>query len=138
MSDIVVFERKGWLAEVGSHPTSTTSSSTDSTEHAILGQGVEWTAADIDCIVVAAASTTTSRSPAWVGHPPRLRDLLFGLAPGVERWNRCSAEEKGLPRRRDRHLHELLGKLMISELGPRPRGRRAVGHGRCRTPGWCR
>lgn len=114
MSDIVAFE-KGWLAEVGF--TDFDNLIINDSMNAILGQGVDWTAADTDRIVVAAVDH--DQPITYLGTRRDSEDLLFGLAPGVTLEQ--LAEEQGFVSGGEIGTrNELLGKLMIRELGLDP------------------
>jgi hypothetical protein len=114
MADIVAWE-KGYLGAVGF--TELDNLIINDSLNAILGAGVEWTAADTDQIVTTVVEN--DQQITWLGTRRDGEDLIFGLAPGVtleqlvEEHGFVSGGEVGT-------RNDLLGRLMLSELGVDP------------------
>jgi ABC-type nitrate/sulfonate/bicarbonate transport system substrate-binding protein len=113
-ADIVARE-KGWFKEAGIDNVDDIIF--DDSLVAIIGKGVNWTAADTDAILM--AHVNEGVDVWWLGTRRDKEDMLFGLAPGVtvESLKGSGASVSGgLVGSRN----ELLGKMMVGELGLDP------------------
>ncbi len=111
----VVAREKGWFKEVGFDTVDDIIF--DDSLTAIVGGGVNWTAADTDAILM--AHVDQGVDVWWLGTRRDSEDMLFGLAPGVtvESLKGSGADVSGgLVGSRN----ELLGKMMVKELGLDP------------------
>lgn len=114
IADIVAWE-KGWLRDVGI--TGFDNRIVNDSTVAIIGRGLDWTAADTDAIIPAVVEEGVD--VVWLGTRRDSEDLIFGLAPGytierlVEENGYVSGGEVGT-------RNEELGKQMLTELGVDP------------------
>jgi ABC-type nitrate/sulfonate/bicarbonate transport system substrate-binding protein len=114
MSDIVAWE-KGYLQAVGF--TELDDLIINDSMNAIVGRGVEWTAADTDSVIPAVVEEDVPLS--WLGTRRDSEDLIFGLAPGVT-LDQLQSERGFVSGGEVGTRNELLGMMMISELGLDP------------------
>ncbi len=113
-ADIVARE-KGWFKEFGFDTVDDIVF--DDSLTAIVGKGVQWTAADTDAVLM--THVDKGLDVWWLGTRRDKEDTLFGLAPGVtvESLRGSGASVSGgLVGSRN----ELLGKMMLRELGLDP------------------
>jgi ABC-type nitrate/sulfonate/bicarbonate transport system substrate-binding protein len=114
MTDVVAREM-GFLEEVGF--TDFDNLIINDGMNAIIGGGVEWTAADTSDAIPAAVDNDVPIT--FLGTRRDAEDLIFGLAPGVT-LEQLAAEQGFVSGGETGTRNELLGKLMISELGLDP------------------
>jgi ABC-type nitrate/sulfonate/bicarbonate transport system substrate-binding protein len=114
MADVVAWE-KGYLQEVGF--TEFENIIINDSLAAILGEGVEWTAADTDQIVL---NVIEHDQPiTWLATRRDAEDMIFGLAPGVT-LEELVAEKGFVSGGEIGTRNDLLGRMMLSELGLDP------------------
>lgn len=115
-ADIVARE-KGWFKEFGI--TDVSDIIFDNSMTAIVGGGVDFTAADTDVVVEAHVNPAKGVDIWWLGTRRDKEDLLFGLAPGVTidslKGSKAPVSGGNVGSR-----NELLGKKMLRELGLDP------------------
>lgn len=113
----VVAREKGWFKEFGI--TDVSDIVFDDSMTAIVGGGVNWTAADTNVSVEAHLNPKKNVDVWWLGTRRDKEDLLFGLAPGVTidslKGSKAPVSGGAVGSR-----NELLGKKMLAELGLDP------------------
>lgn len=114
MADIVAME-KGFLREVGI--TGFNNLIINDAMNAIIGRGVDWTAADTSDAIPAVVNDDVQI--VFLGTRRDGEDLIFGLAPGVT-VEQLRAKRGFVSGGETGTRNELLGKLMVRELGLDP------------------
>jgi ABC-type nitrate/sulfonate/bicarbonate transport system substrate-binding protein len=114
LSDVVAWE-KGWLKQAGFNTWD--NKIINDSMPAIIGGGVDWTASDTDGIIPAIVEDNVP--VVYLGTRRDNEDMIFGLSPGTT-VEKLKAERGFVSGGEVGTRNELLGKMMIRELGLDP------------------
>jgi ABC-type nitrate/sulfonate/bicarbonate transport system substrate-binding protein len=115
MADVVALE-KGYLKAVGI--TKFDNKIINDSMAAVVGRGLDWTAVDTDVVIPAVVEKDVKLT--FLGTRRDSEDMIFGLAPGVT-LDELKAKRGYVSGGEVGTRNELLGKMMITDLGLDPK-----------------